>query len=108
MSVSKDQYTGSNMRTLDKMKMCEKQKGVESMKGCVRPPLIEIEPKDCVVDELHLFLRITDILFNNVFAWLHALDLKSSYMVQPPMTMSVERLTKSGKWVFPLVLLSLR
>ena len=57
--------------------MCENQKGVESKKGCVRPPLIEIEPKDCVVDELHLFLRITDILFNNVFAWLHALDLKS-------------------------------
>ena len=78
MSVSKDQYTGSNMRTLDKMKMCEKQKGVESKKGCVRLPVIEVEPKDCVVDELHLFLRITDILFNNVFARLHAtLDLKS-------------------------------
>ena len=45
-----------NMRTLDNMKMCEKQKGFESKKGCVRPPLIEIEPKDCVVDELHLFL----------------------------------------------------
>ena len=77
MSVSKDQYTGSNMRTLDKMKMYEKLKGVESKKGCVHLPLIEIEPKDCVVDELHLFLRITDILFNNVFARLHTLDLKS-------------------------------
>ena len=43
----------------------------------MRPPLIEIEPMDCVVDELHLFLRITDILFNNVFAPLHTLDLKS-------------------------------
>ena len=59
MSVSKDQYTGS----MEKMKMCEKQKGVESRKGCVRPPLIEIEPKDCVVDELHLFLRITLIMY---------------------------------------------
>ena len=77
MSVSKDHYTGSNMRTLDKMKMCEKRKGVESKKRCVRPALIEIEPKDCVVDKLHLFLRITDILFNNVFARLHTLDLKS-------------------------------
>ena len=34
----------SNMRTLDKMKMCEKLKDVESKKGCVRLPLIEIEP----------------------------------------------------------------
>ena len=41
------------------------------------PTLIEIEPKDCVVNKLHLFLRITDILFNNVFARLHTLDLKS-------------------------------
>ena len=53
------------------------KKGVESKKGCVRLPLIEVEPKDCVVDELHLFLRITDIRFNNVFARFHALDLKS-------------------------------
>ena len=43
----------------------------------MRLPLIEVEPKDCVVDELHLFLRITDIRFNTVFARLHALDLKS-------------------------------
>ncbi len=56
------------------MRRCEKQKGVESKKGCVRPNLIEMEPKDCVVD---LFLRITDILFNNVFARLHTLDMKS-------------------------------
>ncbi len=77
MSVSKDQYTGSNMRTLDKMRSCEKQKGDESKKGCVRPPLIEMEPKDCVVDEIHLFLLIKDILFNNVFARLHTLDMKS-------------------------------
>ena len=105
MSVSKDQYTGSNMRTLDKVKMCEKPKGVESKKECVRPSPIEIEPKDCVVDELHLFLRITDILFNNVFARLHALDLKSKLH---GMTMSVKRLTKSGKWVSPLVCGSLK
>ncbi len=44
MSVSKDQYTGSNMRTLDKFRRCEKQKGVDSKKGCVCPPLIEMEP----------------------------------------------------------------
>ncbi len=27
MSVSKDQYTGSNMCTLDEMRRCEKKKG---------------------------------------------------------------------------------
>ena len=67
MSVSNDQYTGDNMRTLDKMKRCLQLKTVDGKKGCKHPPLIEIEPKDCVVDELHLFLRISDILINNFF-----------------------------------------
>ena len=49
------------------------------MKGCVNLPLkkINVEPKYCVVDELHLFLGITDILYEIFFAELHRLDHKA-------------------------------
>ena len=40
-------------------------------------PLIDIEPKNCVPDELHLFLRITDIIFNSLFQELVKHDHKS-------------------------------
>ena len=63
MSVDEKSYNGDNMRTLDKMRKCRRTKGIDQVKGCVNPPLVQIEPKDCVLDELHLFLRITDVLF---------------------------------------------
>ena len=73
MSVSNESYTGSNMRTLEKMRRCQKQKSIAGKKGCVHSPLVEIEPKDCLVDELHLFLCITDILFKSFFIEMYAL-----------------------------------
>ena len=78
MSVRNDQYNGENMRTLHEMKKeCVKQKGIDKKKGCIDLPLIDIEPKNCVPDELHLFLRITDIIFNSLFEELVKLDYKS-------------------------------
>ena len=71
------QYNGENMRTLHEMKECVKQKGIDKKKGCIDLPLIDIEPKNCVPDELHLFLRITDIIFNSLFEELVKLDHKS-------------------------------
>ena len=47
---------------------------VDIKKGCIRKPLLEIEPSDCVVDELHLFLRISDVLFQSFFSKMVALD----------------------------------
>ena len=52
MSASNDQYTGSNMRTLDKRRRCEKKKGVESKKRL----------NVTKVDELLLFLLCNTIL----------------------------------------------
>ena len=37
-----------------------------------------ISPRGCVVDELHLFLRITDVLFDNLFVELCRLDYVST------------------------------
>ena len=49
-------------------------KGINKVKGCVKPPLFEIEPENCVIDELHLFLRISDVLFEILFAELQRLS----------------------------------
>ena len=41
------------------------KKNADSKKRCVNMPLINIEPCDCIIDELHLFLRISDKLFDS-------------------------------------------
>lgn len=81
MSVDASTYNGENMRRLADMKhqaaLCPSRKDkitVDSKKGCINKPLLEIEPSNCVVDELHLFLRISDVLLLSLFNKLVALD----------------------------------
>ena len=66
------------MRQVANMRKCINEKTVDKKKGCINPPLLNIEPRDCVVDELHLFLRITDVLFDNLFVELCRLDYVST------------------------------
>ena len=68
------QYTEDNMSQVANMRNFINEKTVDKKKGCINPPLLNIEPRDCVVDELHLFLRITDVLFDNLFVELCRLD----------------------------------
>ncbi len=77
MEVDEKEYNDANMRTLDKMRKCRMAKGIDKVKGCVKPPLFEIEPENCVIDELHPFLRISDVLFENLFAELEQLSLRA-------------------------------
>ena len=66
------------MRQVANMRKCINEKTVDNKKGCINPPLLNIEPRDCVVDELHLLLRITDVLFDNLFVELCRLDYVST------------------------------
>ena len=77
MSVDGRAYNNENMRSLEKMRKCRLSKGIHKVKGCVNPPLIAIEPRNCVIDELHLFLRISDVLFENLFAELRRLSFRA-------------------------------
>ena len=52
---------------------CRKRR-VDDRKGCVNPPLINIDPEDVIVDELHLMLRVTDRLLKNLFLGCQAQD----------------------------------
>ena len=40
-------------------------------KGRIHPPLIEIDIDHAITDELHLFLRITNLLMRNVVLEMH-------------------------------------
>lgn len=79
MSVDPSAYNGANGRTLSKMHACRltRSKDINKVKGCVRDPLVNIEPSKCVIDELHLFLRISDILIGTLFAELFKIDHKN-------------------------------
>ena len=65
-------------RTLVEMKECAEKRSPIAMKGCIRAPLIEIEPRNCVPDELHLFLRISDVLLRTFFSELIRMDKKNN------------------------------
>lgn len=80
-SIDAGKYNGDNLRNLSTMKHQASMRPsrrskvtVDSKKGCINPPLLEIEPANCVVDELHLFLRITDVLLVSFFSKMVALD----------------------------------
>ena len=77
-SVDAGRYNGDNVRKLSVMKeqaaLKATKRNVDRKKGCINMPLVDIEPCDCVIDELHLFLRITDKLFDSFFAKMVALD----------------------------------
>ena len=70
-SVDTGRYNGDNARKLSVMKeqtaLKATKRNVDCKKGCINMPLVDIEPCDCVIEELHLFLRITDKLFDSLF-----------------------------------------
>lgn len=45
-------------------------------KGCIHPPLLNFEIGDVIIDELHLMLRIMDILIRNLVWAMLEKDLK--------------------------------
>jgi hypothetical protein len=59
--------------TLDEMKECLKKRG-SSAKRYINPSLIEIELRNCVPDELHHFLGISDVILCTLFTQLIRTD----------------------------------
>ena len=55
-----------DVRTLRSIEHCLTVKSLSRNKGCINPPLLNIQISNIVVDELHLILRISDILIRNL------------------------------------------
>ena len=71
MAVDIDNYTSpsKHARTLDKIKKCAqlpKSKPTNQRLGVQHSPILNIEPDHIVPDELHLLLRVGDILIRNL------------------------------------------
>ena len=69
-SISYEEHTKDNIRTLDSIKHCAqlpKSKPTSVRLGVQNPPILNIEPDHVVADELHLLLRIDVLLRNLVY-----------------------------------------
>lgn len=58
-------WSDGQARTLEEMK--EMAHKTSNNFGCINPPLLNIPLENIRVDELHLLLRITGMIFNNYF-----------------------------------------
>ncbi len=73
-------------RTLDTMTKCLSQP-ITSRKqrlGCVHPPLLNIDVSNVVIDELHLMLRVTDVLIRNIIWAMIYNDLREVQQKRQP------------------------
>ena len=82
MSVSKEMYiqTDHKDRTLETLKKCSQyppSAATDKRLGSIESPLLDIEIDHVVPDELHLLLRVTDILIRNLIFYMKKLDVKA-------------------------------
>ena len=70
MSLPFEHYTSSNMkRTLTTLKECAslpKSRPASQRLGVQHTPILTLEPDSVVIDELHLLLRVGDVLIRNL------------------------------------------
>ena len=76
MSVDKKVYTETKARTLSGMKELASRSYSTCARhlGCVLPPLLDVPLDRVVLDELHLLLRIMDILIRNLILYADSKD----------------------------------
>ena len=81
MSKPDDYYDEDPMRrTLEEIKQCaSKSKGENYC--CVHQPLINIPLDHIILDELHLMLRVTDVLINNLIEDVMQWDDKDNFLL---------------------------
>ena len=67
MSIDLDEYTNPEQqgRTIEEIKTTVSS-SIKPNYGCIRAPLIDLPLDHVIPDELHMMLRITDILIQNL------------------------------------------
>ncbi len=71
-------------RTLATITECLKQSEASKKRfGCQNTPLFNIAISNVVIDELHLMLRVTDILIRNLIWAMLQLDIKEKHLGRP-------------------------
>ena len=75
--VSDSEYLITRKRTLESFYTNCKKPGV-SCNGCKHPPLLKLDPDKIIPDELHLLLRVTDVLIHNLISAAKTDDKKNN------------------------------
>ena len=103
MSKPETHYSQELAHTITSIKKCallSRSQPAAKRLGVKHPPLIDIPLNHVIVNELHLFLRITDILLRNVIQHVIEEDLKTTRKVDlldgPHLTMLVKYIRKCG------------
>ena len=76
MSVEEEEYTLRRARTLNEMQELASKCYSSCSKhlGCIKVPLISIPLNRILLDELHLLLRIGDVLLRNLILYFDSVD----------------------------------
>ena len=76
MSVDEEVYCQEKARSLSSLKSDSRHSTRHCNKhlGCIHPPLLNIELDSIVVDELHLMLRVGDVLLRNLILYADSRD----------------------------------
>ena len=76
MSVDEEVYCQEKARSLSSLKSDSQHSTRHCSKhlGCIHPPLLNIELDHVVVDELHLMLRVGDVLLRNLILYADSRD----------------------------------
>ena len=79
MSQTEEEYTKKKARSLSEMQKLGSRSYSSCSKhlGCIKSPLISIPLNHIVLDELHLLLRIGDVLLRNLIWYMDSLDHRS-------------------------------
>ena len=90
MSVAEEVYTKTKARSLAGMKDLASHGYSSCAKhlGCVRSPLISVPLDQVVLDELHLLLRVMDVLIRNLTLYMDSQDHKTRHTKERSLTVS--------------------
>ena len=94
MSIPMEEYTEKRVRTQETLKKYSKlsSRPAKEWLGSQQAPLLSIDPDHIVLDELHLLLRILDILIRNLIYEMVRLDTHDSQRASRSRSASVTHL----------------
>lgn len=78
MSIPLDGCKARSLETLKKCAALPPSKPARVRLGSQHPPLLAIDPDHIVLDELHLLLRILDVLIRNLILEMVCLDIEKN------------------------------
>ena len=78
MSIPLERFKARSLETLKKCGAMPPSKPAKERLGSQHPPMLAIDPDHVVLDELHLLLRILDVLIRNLILEMVRLDIENN------------------------------